>query len=219
MMLAAEDAAPAAAGPVTTPTPTPNAEDVAEITSVDVTPPGLALRVELLQEKLRVQAELLRAKDEQIKHLHIQLSLANSSNNSSTTSNLSSPSPSVSSSSSTPAIAPSRSSSPTPTDNPVETSTSPSPSAQGGGGGGSAAAALSGAMLEHEAASLHELLVRYDQLEKALIEVAVTATKVHTTATSSSSSTSIPIRKQPSGNLRNLRVRRRSGRCVSCDMY
>jgi hypothetical protein len=53
-------------------------------------------------------------------------------------------------------------------------------------------------MLEQEAVGLQELLVRYDQLEKALIEVAVSATK----ALNSSAST--PTRKPPiSTNLRS----------------
>jgi hypothetical protein len=54
-------------------------------------------------------------------------------------------------------------------------------------------------MLEQEAVGLQELLVRYDQLEKALIEVAVSATK----ALNSSAST--PTRKPPSST--NLRSR------------
>jgi hypothetical protein len=57
-------------------------------------------------------------------------------------------------------------------------------------------------MLEQEAVGLQELLVRYDQLEKALIEVAVSATKAL------NSSTSTPTRKPPSST--NLRSRVRS---------
>lgn len=61
-------------------------------------------------------------------------------------------------------------------------------------------------MLEQEAVGLQELLVRYDQLEKALIEVAVSATKAL------NSSTSTPTRKPPSStNLRSRMQHRRLG--------
>src|SRR5690606_27014167 len=110
-------------------------------TTTTTASPGEALRVELLLEKLRVQAELLRVKDEQIKHLHIQLSLASSSQSSSTPSS-SSPSSSLPTAPAAPNVDHSSSSTSSP-------SSSSSSTTQTGSGGG-AAAALSGAMLEQE---------------------------------------------------------------------